>query len=343
MKKKADKRIKLLSEGEITDIYGLPHFTEHERIHYFSLSNLEKIALDQLSFIHSKVHFILQLGYFKDKKRLFRFKFHEVSDDITYVMQVYFSSLIEPKKSPSRNAITKNNQKILALMNYHNQPKKAAGIMTEKAKHLMRSLNKPMVILRELFISLEQQRLIFPEYSTVQTIIGHAITAEEKRLSAFVKNGVPEKLTCLLDDLLKINDLAYEITTLKKSPKSFSYQQIQQEIDLHKKYYPLYRLSKTFLPKLGISRQNIVYYASLVDHYNAQALDRFPIEKSRLYLLCYLYSRFQKMHDQLIETFLHYVDKYTKEAKAHAKTTMTEVNQDANKNLPQASQMSVVG
>jgi TnpA family transposase len=339
MRKKNDKRIKLLSEGEITDLYGLPHFTEHERIHYFSLNQLEKTALNKFAYIHSKVHFILQLGYFKAKRRLFNFKFQEVPHDVAYVMQTYFTSLDMPRKSPSRNAIAKNNKKILAAMDYHNQPRKAAGIMAEKAKQLMRSLNKPIVILRELFLLLEQEKLVFPEYSTVQTIIGHAIIAEEKRLAVCVKNSVPDESVEVLDALLKVDDLAYAITTLKKSPKSFGYKQIQQEISQHKKYYSLYKLAKTLLPKLGLSRQSISYYASLVDHYNAQALGRFPIEKSRLYLLCYLYSRFQKMHDQLIETFLHYVDKYTQEAKAHAKIMVAEANKDATKNFHKASQL----
>lgn len=108
MKKKFDKRIKLLSEGEITDIYGLPQFTEQERIHYFSLGPAERIALDKLIFTHSKVHFILQLGYFKDKKRLFHFKFTEVLYDVLYIMQVYFPSIEAPKNLPSRNAVSKN-------------------------------------------------------------------------------------------------------------------------------------------------------------------------------------------------------------------------------------------
>jgi TnpA family transposase len=297
------------------------------------------MVVNQLSFTHSKVHFILQLGYFKSKKRLFNFKFQDVPYDVEYVMQAYFISHASPKKLPSRNAVTKNNKKILTLMNYHNQPRKAAHILAEKSNQLIRSLNKPIVILRELFLNLEQKRLIFPEYSTVQNIIGRTITTEEKRLSAIVKNGIPEELVELLDGLLKINDLAYEITTLKKSPKSFAYQQIQNEIDKHNKYYALYKLAKKLLPTLGISGQNISYYASLVDYYNAQALTRFPSNKSRLYVLCYLYSRFQKMHDQLIETFLHYVDKYTKEAKMHAKITAAEINKIATKNMPKASQL----
>ncbi len=91
MKKGYDKRIKLLSHGEITDLYGLPLFSEHERTHYFLLSPAENEVMNQLSLCHIKVHFILQLGYFKAKKRLFSFNLQEVSHDVAYVIHTYFS------------------------------------------------------------------------------------------------------------------------------------------------------------------------------------------------------------------------------------------------------------
>ncbi len=149
-------------------------------------------------------------------------------------------------------------------MGYQHQPKKAAAFMAEKAQQLLYRLNKPIVILRELFLELEQHRFIFPNYSTVQNSIGHAIAAEEKRLCAIIKQNVPINLAELLDNLLKTNDIGYEITTLKKLPKSFGYQHIQHEIQQHKKYYPLYQLAKIVLPQLEISKENITYYASLV-------------------------------------------------------------------------------
>lgn len=93
------------------------------------------------------------------------------------------------------------------------------------------------------------------------------------------------------------------------------------------------------MPKLEISQQNITYYASLIDHYDVQAMYRFPKEKSRLYMLCYVYHRFQKMNDHLIQTFLHYVYKYMKEAKEYAKQQSKELNLEANKNFPLAGEL----
>ena len=65
-------RLRILSDDEIDALYGRPRFTQEERAEYFSLSPAEKAALEQLQFINAKMYFILQLGYFKARKHVFR-------------------------------------------------------------------------------------------------------------------------------------------------------------------------------------------------------------------------------------------------------------------------------
>jgi len=84
------KRIKILSEAEISDLYSLPQFTLEERIIYFSLNKQEKLLIQKIPDLPSKVHAILQLGYFKAKGRLFSFKYHDVLPDIDYILTQYF-------------------------------------------------------------------------------------------------------------------------------------------------------------------------------------------------------------------------------------------------------------
>lgn len=59
-----------------------------------------------------------------------------------------------------------------------------------------------------------------------------------------------------------------------------------------------------------------------------QALSRFVPARRYLYLLCYVHHRFQKMNDQLIQTLLHYVVAYNKDAKEYAKLRTGEVSTD---------------
>lgn len=336
---KINKRIFILNEAEINDIYEFPQFTEVERIHYFALSPSENAVVKELIYIHSKVHFILQLGYFKAKQRLFKFTFLSVVLDVEYVMQRYFQSQESPETEPSRNIRGENNKRVLFLAQYSNSLKETQQLLFNKAQSLTRYLSKPIVLLRELIIYLEQKRIVIPEYTTLQDIIGKAISAEEKRLQALIVNSVPPWVNALLEKLFSANDISYEIAALKQDPKNFNFNQIQREIYKHKTYYPLYEFSKEFLLTLDISRQNVEYYASLITHYHKDGLSKLPQAKSNLYLLCYANHRFQKMNDHLMQSFLHYVDLYSQEAKQYAEKMAAEIYSEMYQYLKSAGQL----
>ena len=51
-------------------------------------------------------------------------------------------------------------------------------------------------------------------------------------------------------------------------------------------------LSPQELPKLGVSKEIIGYYANLVDYYTAYNLRRLENNLGKLYLLCYIFDRF---------------------------------------------------
>lgn len=58
-------RLKILTEEEFTDIYGLPVFDEQERDYYFTLTTEQEQAMQSLRGLKSQVIFCLQLAYFK--------------------------------------------------------------------------------------------------------------------------------------------------------------------------------------------------------------------------------------------------------------------------------------
>lgn len=65
------------------------------------------------------------------------------------------------------------------------------------------------------------------------------------------------------------------------------------------------------MPKLGISEQNIIYYANLAEFYSIQKLRRFADKNLvRLYLLCYAHRHFLKINDHLISSLIQKMAKY---------------------------------
>jgi hypothetical protein len=63
------------------------------------------------------------------------------------------------------------------------------------------------------------------------------------------------------------------------------------------------------LPELGISNDSIAYYAALVDYYTVQKLQQLTQGMARLYLLCFLLQRYQRINDNLINALIYQVRK----------------------------------
>ncbi|HPO60778.1 MAG TPA: hypothetical protein PLN45_04430 [Exilispira sp.] len=53
------KRLRIITNNEIQELYGFPHFTCEEREIYFSLNHSEEKELEHLRGVPSKVYFIL--------------------------------------------------------------------------------------------------------------------------------------------------------------------------------------------------------------------------------------------------------------------------------------------
>src|SRR5262249_43930452 len=137
----------LLNEHEVKAIYSLPCFTEAERHHYFSLNPTEELELKRLH-LTSCIHFILQLGFFRAKHLLFDFTFRAVRNDIKYVLSRYFPANKIPKTLPSRNSLSSNNQRVLAINHFIPYSSKIKKRIDAKLSQSIRHLNNPMEMLR---------------------------------------------------------------------------------------------------------------------------------------------------------------------------------------------------
>jgi hypothetical protein len=87
------RRLDILSAREITDLYGLPSFTDEERRLYFDLSPAEQTAVDAVHTRVAAVHMVLQLGYFKAKRQFFIYDPETVGDDIRHILNQHFPGM----------------------------------------------------------------------------------------------------------------------------------------------------------------------------------------------------------------------------------------------------------
>ena len=185
--KETERRLTILNRNELHELYGLPRFTDEERVRYFFLDQSEIEELENFRTSLSKIYFILQLGYFKAKKRFFVFQFQEVKDDIYYISEKYRFKEEEITKTILPKSSRKDQYKIiLKLLDYQICTQERKKELQEKAFYLVTIHAKPIYIFKELFNYLEKEKIIVPAYSTMQTIVSKAITREKERLGTVI-------------------------------------------------------------------------------------------------------------------------------------------------------------
>ncbi len=333
------QRLQILGDDEIDALYGRPDFTHEERVEYFAISPNEKVVMEQLHSIKSHIFFILQLGYFKACHRFFVFSLYEVEEDAKYIQAQYFPNFLLADFDITKVTRLRQRQLILDLFNYRTCDAKERQKLAEKARFAARVCSKPIYVFRELMNTLTEQRIVVPGYSSMQTIVGNALTYEQNRLIAIVGDQLDDTDKTALETLLDDSPGLYEITLLKREPRDFSLGEIRREIDRGEQIRPLYHLAQKLLPALDISNESIKYYASLVTYYSVFRLKQIDEQIVLLYLLCFMYHRYQQLNDNLLKYLIYKIRGYFDEAKNAAKECIYEYRMESNQTLQKAGRV----
>jgi hypothetical protein len=222
---------------------------------------------------------------------------------------------------------------ILRLMDYQICSKGWKRKLQQKAQEVTLVYSNQVYVFKELAAFLEYHRIVLPGYTYLQDLIGSAMTQEQNRIEKAVASGIPAAQRLQLDNLLTAEENLYQLTLLKHEPKDFSYQEVQKEVGRREALSGLYPLVCRFLPTLGISNENIKYYASLIDYYTVQKLHQLHPDTRHAYLLCFISYRYQMVNDNLMNTFIYHIQRFIDAAKKQAKEQMAEERLEANKNL----------
>lgn len=228
---------------------------------------------------------------------------------------------------------------ILDLFQYRLCGAEERDQLETKARLVARVCSKPIYVFRELSAYLTEQRIVVPGYSTLQDMIGSALTAEQNRLLTLVDQQLAAQEKTALQHLLADTAGLYAITRLKQEPKDFTLGEIKDEIKRGQQLCPLYRRAKQLLPLLDISNESIKYYASLVTYYSVFRLKQLDEQLVTVYLLCFIYHRYQRLNDNLLKSFLYKISGYLDEAKTAAKEQVYAYQLESNLHLQKAGQV----
>ena len=333
------KRLKILEAEEIEMAFGLPVFNDDERATYFTLSPPERAALSQFRGTKSSIHYILQLGYFKARRQFFTFSLKQVSADAHYIQRTYFPDSELTDLNIAQITRSKQQKLIMDIWQYRLCDETERQQLRLKAQQLAQISSRPVYMFRELMAYLTRQRLVAPAYTVLQDMIGDVLQREKERLTTIAESHLTGEQVASLNSLLANPRGLYEITRLKREPKDFSNKEIAREVKRGKQIKPLYEAAQNILPHLDISNESIKYYASLINYYSVFQMGQLDKSLAHIYLLCFVYHRYQKLHDNLINCFIFRVRQLRDEAKSAAKERVYLYRLEQNRNLHKAGQV----
>lgn len=321
-----NKNLTLLSETERSALYALPDFDHHQRLEYLTLTNPEQQLMRSRYALSGKIYCALQIGYFKAKQLFFRFIWEEViPEDIAFICQHYFpEQVFEPQ------LITKHEHyiqchAIATLFGYQLWSKRFELLVRQKINQVILQDINPQFIMMELLSFFREKKIIRPRYTTLQAIVSNTLNTERQRLKNLLNTALDENTKSALQRLLLEENTLSGLAALKQDAKDFKARMMTAEREKLATIKPLYQIAKALLPQLQLSKQNIHYYASLVHYYTIHDLrERLQPEHTYLYLLCYLWLRYQQINDNLVEAFCYHLKQFEDETKEKAEEKFTQ-------------------
>lgn len=216
-------QLTILSEAEQAALYESSDFDDDQRLLYLNLTSEEQALARGRSNLSIRVYCAIQIGYFKAKHMFFRFDWDEVQEDIDFVMQQYF-----PGEPCNLAPLTKHQHydqchAIAAHFGYRQWSKELDPLLYEQVHQILRRDISPQFIVIELLGFLKEKKIIRPKYTTLQTIISGALTAERNRLAVILRESLTEQDKSYLQELLskEKSETLSDLADLKQDAKDF--------------------------------------------------------------------------------------------------------------------------
>lgn len=332
-------RITLLSPPEIDELYNLPNFNTQDMEFFFSMSDSDHLLIAKYRTIKLKIYFILQLGYFRATHKFYNFKLEDVPTEVAYLANKYFDKNIRNiVDAPYRVIIKSQQEAILKLHHYTDWSSLLIPKIIGHLAELIRYHPKAEIAFGELLKYFESERIVIPSYRILQDIFTKVLSNHEAKLDNLILS-IPQNIQSELDKIIGTSetevdknknkeqaksDIIVELNTIRYDQKDFKYTAAHLEIKKVKKIAPLYKFAKLFLPTLNISKNSIKHYSDLTENYSASRLRKLRKPQQFLYILCFIYHRYQQFMDNLIITFMYHVNAIIDKGKEYAQDAFTK-------------------
>jgi hypothetical protein len=112
------KRLTILNEAEVKDLYGVPSLSLEEKRVSFVINDMEQDIIQSIRDRRHKCYAIALRGYFKIKPIQLNPSYKELQEDLDFIAKAYFPKYKVPRSSISRFQKTRIYDKILHLLDF---------------------------------------------------------------------------------------------------------------------------------------------------------------------------------------------------------------------------------
>ncbi len=333
------ERLTILSDAEQEALYGLPDFDDAQRLEYLALTETELALASSRPGLHAQVYCVLQIGYFKAKRAFFRFDWSEVEDDCAFVLSRYFHGEPFERKAITKHEHYTQRERVAELFGYRPWAADFLPQLAQQAEQIVRRDVTLGFVAAELIVWLNGHKIIRPGYTTLQELVSEVLSAERRRLGSLLAEVLDESAKATLAQLLVRDDTLSQLAALKQDAKDFGWRQMARERGKRATLEPLHGIAKALLPKLGISQQNLLYYASLANFYTVHDLRNLKADQTRLYLLCYAWVRYRQLTDNLVDAMAFHMKQLEDESSAGAKQSFVAEQVRRHQETPQVGRL----
>ncbi|PHM26100.1 DUF4158 domain-containing protein [Xenorhabdus budapestensis] len=322
--RKNERRLHILSQNEVRELYERPVFSHANREDYFSLDPHTATIVAELNKPETRIYFILLLGYFRAKPVIQKFNLNEVAEDAEYVRKTYFPDEKPIWVNMSKSTRFKLVNKALDTLNFELLTEAHHTALITHLKDVATICTDPRYIFDEILAFLGQKRIALPGYTSLQELVTEALVAEQQRIEAILSQQMSEATTDRLKQIISTQGLLNSLSAYKGSARDFSPSELDRELETHQTIKSIYPELKSLIGSLELSQGNIAYYALIIKHTSVYKVRRYSHWQGLLYLTCYLYFRYWETNDKLVTAFCYLIRKYNEAAKVFAKQKIAE-------------------
>ncbi|RLA42619.1 MAG: hypothetical protein DRR42_23110, partial [Gammaproteobacteria bacterium] len=333
-----EKRIKILTDAETTDLFAPPILDTNDRRFLFTLNDAELKEAKKIRDRKLRCIFVVLLGYFKVKPVVLSPGYYQFNHDFKYVSGNVFPGPGFGPFSLNPRSRARLYQRVFRFVGYERwQESRHAPLLLLELKTISRHWVQPRSLFDGAIEFLSANRIAIPGYTTLQDLISEVYQSVHGELSDRVQHLVSKDFAEMISELAQ-GEGSFGIRELRQSARNFTATELNKELVVYRHIQQWMPQVNAVLAKLALSQRNQKDFAEKVDYYGAK-LKRQSIGYQRLYLLCYLQQRWQKAQERIADGLVHQLRQAKGKARQYAQESVYRDWRKAEKNVSKAAEV----